>query len=171
MKVSVVYFIVTRPEDARLTNGVRTADHVFEAQTFARFVAWLGDGNKAKLGKTYTKPDSKWVADVLLDEDKAFKVIKTGNTRAGDLNTPPSGKIPVVLLADGLGRSDGVKSYSATEEKNIYQIPVAGGNKNLALLGKETNGNKGHYFKKTAPGPTWTKTDQDKARTDVRRVS
>ncbi|KAF4922338.1 hypothetical protein CGCVW01_v005339 [Colletotrichum viniferum] len=43
-------------------------DHVYEKQTLARFFEWLGDGDLTPIGMSM-KPQSSWVAEVLLDEN------------------------------------------------------------------------------------------------------
>jgi hypothetical protein len=93
-----------------------------------------------------------------------------GKTNPGDLFTPSPGEIPVVLMAYGFGRSDGVKSVSGGQ--NVERISTARGNKNLVLLHGNINGPKGIYFKKNKPNIDWkTHTTQLKSRLEVRRVS
>lgn len=148
-----------------------SADHVFEAQTLANFIKWLADEDPAKLGTTYNKPSSLWVEETLLGDGKTpFKIVSPGNTNPSDLFTPSTGEIPVVLMAYGFGRSDGVKSISGGQ--NVERIPAARGNKNLVLLHVNINGPKGIYFRKNKPVISWkTQTTQLRTRLEIRRVS
>jgi hypothetical protein len=157
----------------RKTNNY-TADHVFEAQTLANFIKWLADENSAKIGTTYNKPTAQWVEKTLLGDCGAggtvFRIVSPGKTAAGDLFTPSTGEIPVVLMAYGFGRSDGVKSVS--NQQDVERIPATRGNRNLVLLHGNINGPKGIWFKKNTPNIDMkTHPNQLTSRLEVRRVS
>ncbi|KAI1352290.1 hypothetical protein F5Y01DRAFT_280458 [Xylaria sp. FL0043] len=149
--------------------GDYETDHVFEAQTLARFIAWLADEDPSKIGTTYDKPKAKWVTDTVLG-DGPFRIVKPGNTKLGELSTPTTGETPINLLAYGFGRSDGVKSVAGG--KTVERIPAARGNKNLVLLYADINHAKGIYFRKQKPQIMWSQhKDQEASRLAVRRVS
>jgi hypothetical protein len=144
------------------------ADHVYEAQTLANFIKWLADETDY-IGTTYKKPTANWVLQQLLGEGP-FRIKSAGKTDAGSLNTPKAGEIPVVLMAYGFGRSDGVKGISGGQE--VERIPKARGNRNLVLLDKKINGPKGIWFRKNKPDSKWNAhLSQEEARLEVRRVS
>ncbi|KAI1843073.1 hypothetical protein JX266_010762 [Neoarthrinium moseri] len=159
-------------EVEKVSTGTSTdfeTDHVFEAQTLANFIKWLADEDPGKIGTTYDKPKALWVEETLLGDGKTpFKIVSPGKTNPGELFTPSTGEIPVVLMAYGFGRSDGVKSVSGSQD--VERIPADRGNKNLVLLHGNINGPKGIYFKKNKPDIAWkTHTTQLKSRLEVRR--
>lgn len=120
------------------------------------------------IGTTYKKPSALWAEQTILgDGPNSFRIISPDNTNAGDLFTPSTGEIPVVLMAYGFGRSDGVKSIS--DQKGVERISTARGNQNLVLLHKNINGAKGIYFRKAKINID--KTSQLDFRLGVRRVS
>ncbi|KAI0429383.1 hypothetical protein F5Y09DRAFT_342700 [Xylaria sp. FL1042] len=152
---------------SQINIGDYQTDHVFEAQTLAHFIKWLTDESPAKIGTTYNKPKAKWVVEAVLG-DGPFRIVKPGNTKPGDLSTPNGGEVPVILMAYGFGRSDGVKSVSGGQV--VERIPAARGNKNLVLLHENINGAKAIYFKKNKPDSSWsTYNTQEKSRVEVRR--
>ncbi|KAI3325508.1 hypothetical protein HD806DRAFT_490497 [Xylariaceae sp. AK1471] len=141
-------------------------DHVFEAQTLTNFIIWLANEDPAMIGTTYRKPTALWVEETLLGEGtNSFRIVSPGNVNPGGLFTPSTGEIPVVLIAYGFGRSDGVKSISGGQD--VERIPAARGNANLVLLHENINGPKGIYFKKNKP--SIKKTTPLEFRLDVRR--
>lgn len=78
------------------------ADHVYEAQTLARFNVWLADEN-GNIGTMYKKPTAAWVLGV---GRMPFYIVSPGNIAVGSLYTPSMGEIPVTLVAYGFGGSD-----------------------------------------------------------------
>lgn len=144
------------------------ADHVYEAQTLANFIKWLAD-ESGNIGTTYKKPTTDWVEKQILGQGP-FRIVSPGNTAAGSLYTPSTGEVPVVLMAYGFGRSDGVESISGG--KTVERVPRERGNKNLVLLDKNINGPKGIWFKKNKLNSDWKgHVSQEDARLEVRRVS
>jgi len=98
-----------------------------------------------------------------------FRIVSPGDTNPRSLYTPSTGEIPVVLMAYGFGRSDGVEGFSGG--KKVERVPKSRGNKNLVLLDSKINGPKGIWFKKNQPVSGWnTHTTQLAARLEVRRV-
>jgi hypothetical protein len=144
------------------------ADHVYEAQTLANFIKWLAD-ETGDIGTTYKKPTADWVLQKILGEGR-FRITSAGKTDAGSLNTPKAGEIPVVLMAYGFGRSDGVESISGG--RTVERVPRERGNKNLVLLDKNIDGPKGIWFKKNKlNSDSKGHVSQEDARLEVRRVS
>ncbi|TQN72735.1 hypothetical protein CSHISOI_02734, partial [Colletotrichum shisoi] len=84
--------------DARFQN-----DHVYEKQTLALFLEWLGDGDTTPVGG-YMKLQASWVADVILDDESPwnFKM----NPSSIPLGIPTEGAPLDNVLGYGVARSN-----------------------------------------------------------------
>lgn len=120
------------------------ADHVYEAQTLANFIAWLIDGKTLGSTGTWTKPSDAWVDRNIMGVTTAgqdFRIVSTA------LKTDAQGgEIPVVLMAYGFGRSDGVNQGT--------RLTLQRTQANLALAYEAINGPKGVWFGQKQPSIT-----------------
>ncbi|TIC95567.1 hypothetical protein CH35J_007896 [Colletotrichum higginsianum] len=119
-------------------------DHVYEKQTLALFLEWLGDGDMTPIGGGSTKPQASWVAEVLLDEDGP-RVFKMQHSNNRPLGIPVGGAPLDDVLAYGIARSDTLR------ERNGAGMPVEKTTKNFALVAAKVNQHKGTFFGQNRP--------------------
>ncbi|TKW52387.1 hypothetical protein CTA1_69, partial [Colletotrichum tanaceti] len=108
-------------------NSVFQNDHVYEKQTLALFLQWLGDGSTTPIGAS-TKPRPAWVAEVLLDEDspRNFKLQPSNRP----LGIPQGGAPLDDVLAYGIARSDPL----SRRRGGTAGMPIERAAKNFALV-------------------------------------
>ena len=135
-------------------NGVQyQTEHVYEAQTLKRFLAWLAKGGRVKAGSAHTRPTEKWVQEVLVGLNNPFMLISEDV-----LGTPKAGDNVFAAMTYGFGRSDG-------------PFGSARGLKELTLAHDVINAPKGVLFQANNLVPKLKGKNLEESRAWVRRVS
>ncbi|KAF6822241.1 hypothetical protein CMUS01_11167 [Colletotrichum musicola] len=120
-------------------------DHVYEKQTLARFFQWLADGDVKPI-KLSTKPQSSWVAEVLLEEKGARVFRLRQQTSTPLLGIPAAGATLDDVMAYAIARSDPLN-----ERNNGGGLPLARTVQNFALVEAKVNEHKGTFFREAKP--------------------